>query len=42
MEIMTSAQNLPFANFFEMASTFAVVSVDLNSLDDHDKIEIGG
>ncbi len=24
-----------------MATTFAVISVDLNSLDDHDKIEIG-
>lgn len=41
MEIMISVQNLPFANYFDLATTFAVISVDLNSLDDHDKIEIG-
>jgi hypothetical protein len=26
----------------DKASTFAVISVDINSLDDHDKIVIGG
>ena len=26
----------------ERASTFAVISVDINSLDEHDKIVIGG
>ena len=36
-----SVQNLPFANYFDLATTFAVMSVDLNCLDDHDKIEIG-
>ena len=41
MEIMISVQNLPFPNYFDLATTFAVMSVDLNSLDDHDKIEIG-
>ena len=41
MEVMMSCQNLPFKHFFEKAATFAVMSVDIHSLDDHDKIEIG-
>jgi hypothetical protein len=35
-------KNLPDFSVTERASTFALLSVDINSLDDHDKIVIGG
>ena len=42
IELIVSCNNLPDYSSMERASTFAVISVDINSLDDHDKIVIGG
>lgn len=42
MELLLSCKNLPDFSVTERASTFAVLSVDVNSLDHHDKIVIGG
>ena len=42
LELMVSCQRLPGPTNMDKASTFAVISVDINSLDDHDKIVIGG
>jgi hypothetical protein len=42
IELMISCQNLPDYSRMERASTFAVLHVDVNSLDDHDKKVIGG
>ena len=42
MELMFSAQNVPDRSLVQKASTFAVLYIDLNSLDAHDKVEIGG
>jgi hypothetical protein len=39
---MISCNNLPNVSAIERASSFAVLSVDVNSLDDHDKFVIGG
>lgn len=42
IELLLSCKNLPDFKVTERASTFAVLLVDINSLDDHDKIVIGG
>ena len=42
IELLLSCKNLPDFKVNERASTFAVLLVDINSLDDHDKIVIGG
>lgn len=39
---MIACNNIPDFSVTEKASTFAVLSVDVNSLDEHDKIVIGG
>jgi hypothetical protein len=42
LELQIQCNDLPNVSKMERATTFAVLYVDINSLDDHDKIVIGG